>query len=327
MASKVRFYVNYIKVSIFGWKIARKLISNHPGKILIITDSGIGDQVFALAYLRSWEKYNKIDSWALLTNNSKNPLYRCFAINEDHLITLPQSDYENYLEYSNTIFGKKFRDSHDELLSTNVLTYFRGNRLLENPCIFDCSTLTKAILRIPNESEPFGCISHIQGDTLARLQKNGVGDLRKTVLINPYATSCNQTPFRFFQKIADELEKEGFAVITSIMGNQKSLQDTLGICLQLDEVPAFCEACGMIIGARSGFMDLAALSDAKIICIDNEDYEFRDLFRLEKCWPSNNQICTYTYREETEDTDVAKIVAYTNKMVNQMDDKDKGERK
>ena len=57
-----------------GWHTIKKIMLENPGKILIISNFGIGDRVFVLAYLKAWIDYYKIDSWGILVVNPDDPL-------------------------------------------------------------------------------------------------------------------------------------------------------------------------------------------------------------------------------------------------------------
>lgn len=298
-----------------GWKTAKKMLNEHPGTILISADIGIGDRVFMLAFLKKWVEMYDVKDWAILTINSKDSLYQCFDIDESKLIDISYKKNKQLNIFYYSEFGDRFRQKYREAFHVNASVYFRGTRLLINPSAFLFSSLTKAVYRIPQDTTPAICVKTEPKDSLKKLYDHGIINLKKIILINPYANSCNQTPISFFQNIADKLIAKDFSIICSVVGAQKPLEGTLGITFPLDEALSLCEACGAVVGARSGFMDLIAFSDANIICVDNHDYEFSDLFRLEANWPMNPSIRTFYYDANNEDSVVSKIVEYIFKIV------------
>lgn len=291
-----------------GRVFLKKLIRKYSGKKLVLTDKGIGDQVFMLAYLKKWASYYHIDNWMVLAINKNDAIYKFFNIDENRLIKISANKVEQINFFCTCVYGKRFRDHHPEVLVANAFGFFLGNHLLDNPCIFDFASLTKAVYRIPQDTEPSECVGCEAEDLLHKLGRQGITELEKCIVISPYAISCNQTPISFFQKIADALVKEGFSVLCSAVGEQKHLDGTVRVDFRLDEMFTLCNTCGMLIGARSGFMDMMAFTDADMICISNREYEFSDLFQLEKCWPQNPKIQTLYFNASDEDRLVTQIV-------------------
>ena len=313
-------HVLYLWMIFCGKINIKKIIRQDPKRKLVVSDRGVGDRVFMLAYLKKWAEYYHFEKWAILAINSKDSLYKSFLIEESRMIKITAKKYLQINLFCDSIFGRRFRKSHSEVLMANPFSYFNGAWLLDNPCIFDFASLTKAVYHIPQDTEPSECVGCEAEDLLRRLDEQGITELEKCIVINPYAVSCSQTPISFFQKIADALVKEGFSVLCSAVGEQMSLDGTIRVDLRLDEMFTLCNTYGMLIGARSGFMDMMAFTEADIICISNEDYEYADLFCLEKCWPQNPKIHTIYYNDSGEDEIVSQIVdhfcnAYENKNI------------
>ena len=310
MKNKMIARLCYLRKVIYGKQNLKKLIRKYPKTKLVLTDIGIGDQTFMLAYVKKWALYYNIDNWAILAINTKDALYNSFSIEEKRLIKLSAEKYKQINIFCASIFGMRFRKNNSEVIFANALGYFHETLFLINPCIFDFATLTKVAYRIPQDTKPSECVGCKMEKLLYSLHKHGVTEFKKSIIINPYAISCNYTPISFFQKITDNLVKQGFSVLCSAVGNQETLNGAIGIDLPLDEMFTLCNKCGMLIGARSGFMDMMAFTDADIICISNENYEFADLFQLEKCWTQNTKIQTIYFNASAEDRIVTQIVEH-----------------
>lgn len=299
---------------LFGWYEINKLIKTYPGKVLITSNFGIGDRVFVLAYLKAWVGYYNIKDWSYLVVDSNDPLYKCFAIDQARLISVPREKYKQINIFYSSVFGNRFRRKNQHIVfCANAFSYFRGNRLLINPSAFLFSTLTKAVYQIPQSTVPADCVKKNASDLIDSLQNQKGINFEQTIFVNPYANSCNQTPISFFQQIVDILIQRGFSIICSTVGDQKPLIGSIGIFFPIDEAFAVCEKCRAVIGARSGFMDLIAFSNANIICIDNHDYMYSDLFRLESNWPMNPLIRTFYYETGNTEDKVREIVEYVCK--------------
>lgn len=303
-------HIRYLWMIFCGRINIKKIIRQNPERKLVLSDRGVGDRVFMLAYLKKWAEYYHFENWAILAINTKDPLYKSFSIEESRLIKITVKQYLQINLFCDSIFGRRFRKRHSEVFTANPFSYFSGTWILENPCIFDFASLTKAVYRIPQDMKPAECVGSEMEKLLYSLHAQGIVDLGKSIVINPYAISCDQTPISFFQKIADSLVKYGFSVFCSAVGNQTPLNGTIRVDLPLNEIFTLCNVCGMLIGARSGFMDMMAFTDADIICISNENYEFADLFQLEKCWSQNPKIKTIYFNVSDEDMIVNQIVEH-----------------
>lgn len=308
--NKIRYRINYFATNLTGWIISKRLIKENPGKIIILSDRGVGDRVFMLAYLKKWAELYNINNWVILTSGSKNILHKIFSLEDDRLIILSEYAYQKMNLFCMSVLGCHFRMKHPEILYVNALNYFRGTKFLVNPCFFNYSLLTKAVYKIPQITEPIECVRWSLNKVHNILQKYEILKTKRWIFINPYANSCDHTPVSFFQKIADYFIEKGCSVLCSVIKDQKSLKGTRSISLPLDEAFAVCEACGTVIGARSGFMDLMAFTNARIICIDNRAYEYSDLFRLEDCWLRNRDIRTFYYNADNEDEEIIQIVDF-----------------
>ena len=262
--------LRYLWMVLCGKIEIKKIIKKNPGRKLILSDIGVGDQVFMLSYLKKWVKYYHINDWKILAINTKDSLYKSFFITENRMIKITTKKCRQIDLFCASAFGRRFRMRHSEIMLVNALGYFRGTWLLENPCIFDFASLTKAVYRIPQATEPSAC------------------------------TGCE------VEKLLCSLREQG---ITEL-GNQTSLNGTIRVDLPLDEMFTLCNTCGMLIGARSGFMDMMAFTDADIICISNKNYEYADLFQLEKCWPQNPKIKTIYFDDSNENMIVNQIVEH-----------------
>lgn len=286
-----------IMAILFGKNIANKIIAKHPNMQLVFTNESIGDQCMELAYLREYQRMNNIAKIGVLTTNPDHALFKYFSDSYDELIKISKNEYNLLLKFYKSDLGQLFRRREKRILCAFYTAYVRSDLLLDNQYIRLCD-IEKLIYRLPLNTLPCG-IKELDCETWKdELIKSGKVVSGKTVLINPYANSCNGVPFSFFEKMADVLQKNGYKVITGVHGEQQPILNTESIDFSLDKTIALANLCGYVVGLRSGFLDLCSFSKAKIVSIDHANYELADATRLEDWWLQNKFIKTFRYQKD-----------------------------
>lgn len=282
-----------------GLLTANSLIKHNPKSKMISTYSGVGDRVFTLSYLREYQKRNHINDIKIISADPYNAVYQYFDIKKEEILPVKREKMLMLNDFYTMDIGCHFRHIQPEILSVSVDVYVRSE-LFSSVEFVDYSHIVKAIYKLPQETKPAACKKFPLSKRTKQLIASGVIVPEKTVVMNPYANSCRNIPFSFFQKIANHLAARGYQVISSAIKGQKALENTYGLDFDLIEAISLCEICGTVIGARSGFMDLISFSEANIISIDNLLYPHKDLFLLEKCWKNHSRIKTYHWCKEDE---------------------------
>lgn len=113
---KIKTKFQHLCMAFCGRRNLKTIIKKHPGKVLILTDRGVGDQVFMLAYLKKWASYHQVDNWAVLAINTKQALYKLFLIDESRLIKITAEKVEQINFFCSSIYGKLFRRRYPEVL-------------------------------------------------------------------------------------------------------------------------------------------------------------------------------------------------------------------
>lgn len=283
-----------ITALLFGKRIADKIIKDNPGKNMIFTLENVGDQCMELAYAQSYKEANKIEHLAVITSNPSHPLFQYFPDAYDSLVTVTKKEISILLKFYKSDVGQMYRRKHPEIVCAFYTSYVRSDLLFNNSYI-KLSDIEKHIYRIPLNTLPSKITNIPAKEWVDGLVSSGKLVRGNTVLINPYANSCSGVPIAFFEKVAKLCMEKGFAVLTGIHADQKSVKGTNGVDFSLDKTVELVNACGYVIGLRSGFLDLCAFSDAKVISIDHESYYLADATKLEDWWPQNQRIKTFRY--------------------------------
>ncbi len=294
---------------LFGKRIANKLIKSYPGVQLLFTFESIGDQCMELAYSQQYKSSHGLSRLAIVTTNPNHPVFLYFKGQYDLLIQLSKKEFNYLLKFFKSDFGQIYRRNHSQIKCVFYTAYVRSDLLMNNPYVC-LSSIEKMIYEIPPDSVPCQISRPDCTEWIETLKTRSDIVPGKTVLMNPYANSCSGVPVSFFSDFAQKLKENGFAVVTGVHGNQQPIEGTQGVDFSLDKAVAIVEYCGYVVGLRSGFLDLCAFSSAMTIAIDSDDYPLSYATKIEKWWPQNQRLKTYTYNFEISQFLMDEIIHY-----------------
>ena len=288
-----------IRAVLLGKRIADRIINENTGYTIVFTWESIGDQCLELAYLREFRKRNNINRIAILTTKPNQALFKYFEGEFEKIIPINQKDFDTLLKFYKSDMGLFYRKKHPSLICAFYTAYIRHDLLFDNPYV-SLADFVKMIYRIPKDADITPIKKIDNTEWINKLVNDGIVEPGKTILINPYANSCKNIPMSFFTKLATELKRKGYKIITSVYGSQESVPGTIGLDFPLEKAVSLSESCGTVIGTRSGFLDLVALSDTKVIALDRDDYNVADACILEQWWINNKRLKTFRYRQQNE---------------------------
>lgn len=288
-----------------GKRIAKKIIKANPDSVMIFTNDRVGDTCIQLAWAQQFKEKNNIKRLVCVTTKSMAGLEVYFNHVVDSFYYISKKELSALFKYYKSDLGLIFYRQHPELICTFMTAHVR-NSIVKNPSFLNFANVTKAIYHLSADESPFPINpgDHIKAEQLVN---DGIIEPRKTVLINPNAKTIVQTPFSFFAQIAQQLQKKGYKVITSVHGDEPSIPGTDSVDFSLPEAIEVANACGFVIGARSGFLDLLAFSTANIISIDNNLYDYSDYFDI-TAWNVGDRIKNVLYNAENEKQLIDEIV-------------------
>ena len=84
-----------------------------------------------------------------------------------------------------------------------------------------------------------------------------------SIILFPYANTLDVPPIEYWRKIVEEKKTLGKKVFTHIWKDEKPIEGTDGICLELNELTAAAEYAGEIICVRNGLADILSSADCK----------------------------------------------------------------
>lgn len=89
----------------------------------------------------------------------------------------------------------------------------------------------------------------------------------KSVILAPYANSCERLPFQFWELLTEELIKRKYVVFTNTTGSQQPVKNSIRLEIPLNQLGNYLEFAGYFISLRSGLCDVAGRSQCKQIII------------------------------------------------------------
>lgn len=294
-----------LKAICFGRKIATRIIRDNPDSVMVFTNDRVGDTCIQLAWAKQFKEHNNIKRLVCVTTKSMAGLAGYFDHVVDDFYYISKEDLAILFKFYKSDIGLVFYRRHPELICTFMTAHVR-NDIVKNPSFLNFATVTKAIYHLPASEKPFP-VKQGDGDKARALIQSGVIVPQRTVLLNPNAKTIVQTPFSFFVEVAKRLQVKGYKVITSVHGDEPAIPETESIDFSLIEAIEIANACGFVVGARSGFLDLLAFSDARIISIDNDQYDYSDYFDI-LAWDVGNRIKNVMYCQSCENQIIDEIV-------------------
>lgn len=284
-----------IKAVLCGRAIANRVLRDNPESHVIFTASNIGDQVSALSFIAKYKEYSKASRIVYLTDIPDHAVIRYYRDQFDAVQTISSSDLQALRKFYKSDMGCLYLRREKRLLYL-YLTAFIRNVLLMNCKNLNFIQILKTIYRIPLDTEPCGIAeSKIDYSLIEKYQE--YIDPNNTVIINPYSNSAKGIPLAFFSAVAGRLSAAGMKVICSTIGGQISVENSVPLSFDLIEAVPLFNRCGYVVGFRSGFLDLAAQTQAVVASVDSPEYLYADYYRLE-AWGKGEDIRSFRWTAE-----------------------------
>lgn len=247
----------------YGWKIYKR-IKKEYGKDTIICVSqhpAIGDSYLVGLYLDNYYKDKKIVVTSI--SDGSEEIYRYLGIK--NVVRLTQVETEKFILFCQFcgIPRTEVNVLHYQALNwhTGILWNFNGvyglnfAELIEN-VVFPSSTREDRKYPISNKN----CYIEKQ------LEKCGFKK-GKTVIFFPYTNTLIEPPTEVWDKVIAAFRDMDFCLTTYVYKNEPPLPNTKAICSNLDELITISEYAGIVVGVRSGLMDIIGIANCKKIVL------------------------------------------------------------
>lgn len=293
-----------LKRMIRGGKLAKKMCRRND-TVFVLNNQHIGDVCYALSFLHPYKEHYGLKKLTIIWSGKFKEVYESFHI--DDLLLLDseaQMDIFCFLSYAPR--GKRL--VKDKRFIVTYSSYYLSPGQQEEQGISMIELLRNYVFKLPADIKPMFPRIANGNEFQAFVHNDGIIP-QKTVLVNPQALSM-AIPRSFFQKIADELKRRGYFVISNLSNEkEKPLDGTLGVYLSLNDTYSLLELCGHTIGVRSGFYDFMISANCRFFILYSEEYRMKKCYTL-NAWDSGRCVNEYIFSEGKEAAIMDEILSH-----------------
>ena len=252
----------------------------------------IGDFVIAMGYLQEY-RYAGTEKTKIYVSPRMESLLPYFSKAFDEYQILEPKQLELLLGIGQTNFGQCFLDKKKNIYLVNPANAFVSD-YFKYPVKYPGMTLQHCI--------KYGCLGLNRENRFVPpvFPRNG-NNRSKVLLLCPEAVVTRELPIGLYQRIASVYAAAGYQIFVNT-NEGKKIPITEAIPIHLD-LAALCswvqENDVVIIGVRSGLLDLLAYTNSQIIAIYPEDDEYMDFFGLGSLPCTSAEVHQLRYSEHT----------------------------
>lgn len=268
---KVADYNSFAEFSLTSETVDRKLQRMLRGKerldrlhenknmfLFICPFKALGDVYLAMAYLPYYLQENKIKEYmVVVVGDVCAQVVQMF--NKTDTVILTQVEMDELVQAAVYTCGRNIVIAHHDRPYTNDMTGFIDTGKLSFRDLYCCGVygLKKGLPPIVPQK--------MRGFSQKELLKKG-----KSLIIAPYAKSVVTVPTDYWIETAEEYKRKGFTVFTNVVGEEKPIEGTMPIRIEIAEMISAVEYAGYFIGVRSGICDIidSARCYKKVIFMD-----------------------------------------------------------
>lgn len=276
--------LNTFPAVLWGAILYLRLMKRRGSTHYLVMTLGMGDNLCALSYLR---EYKRKKGYPHVTLVGYPPAFRqiCGMYEDaaDAVLYLKQREILALQYFSRSLIGQNFISySHRDRITFSYYHSYISQRLIWDSDDFYLADFFKTMLyQIGPEARPERPhIAPVEIDRFINEYKLVKG---KTVFLNPVAKSVRLDTARLFQMLAGALQQRGFLVVTLTANReQKPVEGTAAVICDLNEAFRLIEYGGTVIGLRSGFLDLMAFANSKVVSVVDAEYGRRNFYKLKR---------------------------------------------
>ncbi|WP_298022556.1 hypothetical protein [uncultured Dysosmobacter sp.] len=243
----------------------------------------LGDSILAFSYLSEFKRQRNISHVTVVcTPNYVQRLCNYFPDAVDDVFCMKKWKLGALREFVGSKLGQYYSCLYIDRMTFVFLTCNAHLRTLWDNPVISYPLYAKAMLyKISLASQP----------KRPKIPEADISDyiskfkLKKgrTVLLNPKANTVCCDVLKLLEATVMELTARGYTVVTLTENDlERPIRGTQAIPCNLEEAFSLVSYGGILIGLRSGFMDVMVYANCKIITIDDKDYGFKSFFSLER---------------------------------------------
>ena len=239
---------------------AMRYLRNHYEGDIVVSGLAIGDDVYGMAYLKSFK-----------------------ALSNNRIVFVGSASRKMFYESYNDAFDELCLFEKDDALWRKINLYYHTSRFLikQGQKINIYSTIPIYYLS-PDKNRGRDALDIIRNDLLhignkAIIEYPNItyGVVRaidnfdvikdKIVVLNPYSGSMIWVDNNLFERIADFLIANGFYVYTNVVGEQAPIKGTQSLNCSIYELYEICNHIPFVISVRSGILDFCVTAKSNFL--------------------------------------------------------------
>lgn len=302
-----RMILNQMKHSVhalIGAVVYYKLMRRKEKTHYLVVPPHIGDPLRVFSYLEAYKEKWGYEHCTVVSDHSSQvrQIIEFYHDAIDEVCYLPKRPLYYMSIFAQTWLGQSFvaYAHRDRITFASWTCMIKCRGVWQNDC-FDLNRFVKELL-LQIDPEIKGtkpCVPDVDLEPFIRdygLMKG------KTILLNNVAYTVEMQCGRLFENIAAALKNAGYTVAAVTAPNERvTIPGIQAFPCNLAEAYRLAEYCGTVLGVRSGFLDIMAMANCRVIAIDDANYVEKGFFNLEKCWGDVNPNCTSIVYDNNED--------------------------
>lgn len=264
-------------------KLLKKYACEKETGFLFVCDH-IGDSVVAAGFARELKRFHKIKRLTVLTTEKFKPLFSAVLSGGDKINSLPEKKLSLVCSLGMTRLGNSVLSKMKNVWVVNPANaftehFFEYPARFPNVTFFDC--IKYGCLKLPENCD-FNVPTYIE--------ENGKNSSETYVLVCPSA------------RVSDGMSEEKVNLCVDFFSSRKIKVDVNRTSSSsLENLFRKVGRNTLVIGARSGLLDLLAYRPCRIVAVYSDSSIYMDFFNLEKLPERKARILQIRERELTRD--------------------------
>lgn len=242
-------------------------------KLYVLPYQGIGDIMITLGCLKEYVEKNDFQKVILFYTKGYRELYSFYDFDFARTVCIPRFCYRALKRFFSTKVGYFVLKTKKNILCTDTVFYvghgWKNTFSISGLSVF--KFIKEGIMGIKPESK-------IIFPQIPKLQVNFNSDImnKKIAVLNPFSKTILIPSWQdAYTKIAHQLSELGYHIFTDCGKDylRKAINGTEPFYGDLTESFELCKKASLVIGTRSGYLDLMLFSGTKIIALYDNDCE------------------------------------------------------
>ena len=244
--------------------------------LYVLAFQGIGDSMVTLGYLPEYARKNGFQKALIFYTENYGEFYSFYDFDFAEKRVVSPRLFKTLKRFFSTASGLSYLLAHKNILFADTAVYLGGGwkSTFKMGEISVFSYIKKAIMGLYDEAKI--TLPKIPEIPLSEIFEHQDFSARKIAVLNTHSNTIQlASPCLLFEEIATSLKNKGYFIITDLGRNtgSESVGGTQAFFGTLAQSFRLCEKASLIVGVRSGYLDLMTLTGTPVFTIYPDDDE------------------------------------------------------